>query len=245
MPTIKENYNMWNNIWEATGDEWSITWGGVDKQWNGAILPRIQRYVPAGTILEVAPGHGRWTQFLAPLCKKLMVVDLSETCIDTCKKRFKKYEHIDYFVTDGMSLKMIPDNSVDFVFSFDSLVHAEEDVIRAYLTQLKDKLKLGGYGFIHHSNAGIYTFPEPDPNWRATSMTAKIFRDYAVEAGLACIEQEIINWSADKLLDCFSVITNNDRFRNIPCKLSENPNFMREAKEIKDGYRRHDDTKNV
>ena len=28
---------------------------------------------------------------------------------------------------------MIPDASIDFVFSFDSLVHAEADVIQAYL----------------------------------------------------------------------------------------------------------------
>ena len=36
---------------------------------------------------------------------------------------------------------MIQDKSIDFVFSFDSLVHAEAEVIEAYLNQLAMKLQ--------------------------------------------------------------------------------------------------------
>ena len=43
-----------------------------------------------------------------------------------------------------------------FVFSFDSLVYAENDVIAAYLSQLARKLSPDGVGFIHHSNIGAY-----------------------------------------------------------------------------------------
>jgi len=51
---------------------------------------------------------------------------------------------------------MIQDKSIDFVFSFDSLVHAEAKVIEAYLNQLAMKLSQNGIGFIHHSNLGKY-----------------------------------------------------------------------------------------
>ena len=51
---------------------------------------------------------------------------------------------------------MIPDASVDFVFSFDSFVHPDREVVEAYLRQLGTKLKIGGKGFIHHSNFGEY-----------------------------------------------------------------------------------------
>ncbi len=51
---------------------------------------------------------------------------------------------------------MVADGSIDFVFSFDSLVHAEEDVIRSYLDQLGQKLRPDGVGFLHHSNLGEY-----------------------------------------------------------------------------------------
>jgi hypothetical protein len=51
---------------------------------------------------------------------------------------------------------MIPDHSVDFAFSFDSLLHVEADLIEAYLNQLAVKLKPTGAGLIHHSNIGTY-----------------------------------------------------------------------------------------
>jgi hypothetical protein len=55
-----------------------------------------------------------------------------------------------------LSLDVAVDGSVDFVFSFDSLVHVEMDVIEAYLKQLAAKLTPNGVGFIHRSNLGQY-----------------------------------------------------------------------------------------
>jgi 2-polyprenyl-3-methyl-5-hydroxy-6-metoxy-1,4-benzoquinol methylase len=158
MPTIEENQRMWEAIyhWDQEGEEWSSAWGGSELQWLETIFPRLHAFVPTETILEIAPGFGRWTQYLKTLCKNLVVVDLSEKCIQACKERFSSYAHITYHVNDGKSLDMIPDGSIDLVFSFDSLVHAEEDVLQAYINQLARKLKRDGVGFIHHSNLGAY-----------------------------------------------------------------------------------------
>jgi hypothetical protein len=41
---------------------------------------------------------------------------------------------------------------VDFVFTFDSLVHAEINDIEAYLSELSRKLSQDGVAFVHHSN---------------------------------------------------------------------------------------------
>ena len=67
MPTLPQNLHTWAkaNTWETRGDEWSETWGGPLTQWQEAILPRISAYLPVRHILEIAPGYGRWTQFLA------------------------------------------------------------------------------------------------------------------------------------------------------------------------------------
>src|SRR4051812_9383186 len=123
MPTIEANYSRWDQTydWGQAGEEWSTTWGSSHMQWYGTILPRIGKFLPANTIVEIAPGYGRWTRFLKGLCNNLIVVDLSEKCIDTCKRAFAECPHISYFVNDGRSLEMIPDRSIDFVFSFDSL----------------------------------------------------------------------------------------------------------------------------
>jgi len=157
MPTLAENNRFWGNDydWKQGGDEWSEVWGGAEMQWYGTLLPRIHKHLPAGTILEIAPGFGRWTHFFADLCERLIVVDMSDKCIDACKQRFQDRSHIQFHVNDGKSLEVIDDNSIDFVFSFDSLVHAEADVVEAYLSQLSRKLKPGGVGFIHHQSGRV------------------------------------------------------------------------------------------
>ncbi len=53
---------------------------------------------------------------------------------------------------------MIPDRKIDFAFSFDSLVHADEVAMQSYVSQLGLKLKKDGVAFIHHLTLGnIYT----------------------------------------------------------------------------------------
>ena len=122
MPTIEQNNELWDGKyeWPEQGDEWSRAWGGVSSQWFGTLLPRLKSFVPAPTILEIAPGFGRWTQFLRPLCSKLVLVDVSPKCIAACQRRFAGDEGIQYHVNDGQSLAMVADESVDFAFSFDS-----------------------------------------------------------------------------------------------------------------------------
>ena len=109
MPSIEENLSVWNRSydWSQEGDEWSSAWGGPEAEWFGTILPRIHALIPAGTILEIAPGFGRWTHYLKDHCERLIVVDLSEKCIEACKTRFSSSAHITYHVNDGRSLEMI------------------------------------------------------------------------------------------------------------------------------------------
>ena len=64
--------------------------------------------------------------------------------------------HSSYFVNDGKSLEMVLDGGVDFIFSFDSLVHAEDAVLKAYVAEFAKKLRPNGAAFLHHSNLGEY-----------------------------------------------------------------------------------------
>jgi hypothetical protein len=111
MPTVEQNSNLWNQNydWSHGGDEWSACWGGPEAQWFGAILPRIHAFLPADTILEIAPGFGRWTQFPKDYCRHLIVVDLSERCIEQCEKSLYPEFSIEYRVDDGKSLEFLAD----------------------------------------------------------------------------------------------------------------------------------------
>src|SRR3954466_7997689 len=119
MGDVKKNLAIWSAHWDWSqqGDEWSAWWGGTPSLWYGALLPRIHSFLPTGTILEIAPGYGRWTQYLKDLCDELVIVDLTDGCIEHCRRRFADSHNIEYHVNDGRSLEMVEDGSVDFVFS--------------------------------------------------------------------------------------------------------------------------------
>ncbi len=245
MPTIAQNLEKWDrkHEWPQDGDEWSSSWGGAEAQWYGTIFPRIHSFIPAPTILELAPGYGRWTQMLKHLCDHLIIVDLSPNCINACKKRFKDDSYITYHFNDGTSLEMVPDNTIDFVFCFDSFVHVETETINSYLSQLSRKLTRNGVGFIHHSNLGNYTDSATgalptfinNPHWRATTMTARSFKKFCEEADMQCISQEIINWGEDSkiLTDCFSLFTPRSSAWARSNHVFINRDFMSEAHYIR------------
>lgn len=255
MATVGENESFWAQYdWSRAGEEWSEGWGGSHAQWFGVILPRISRFLPAGSILEIAPGHGRWTSFLREHCDRLSIVDLDAACIEACRERFAGDDRIAYHVNDGRSLDMIDDDSVDFAFSFDSLVHADAEVLAQYLRELQRTLTSDGVGFIHHSNAGRYrryfelanTIPRgrvrerlyglrllDRPRWRALDMTAERFRGSCEGAGLQCISQEIVNWTTRRLIDCFSVITRPSSRWARPNRVLENRGFVAEARAVR------------
>ena len=229
MPGLVENRRKWSeHNWEHGGHRWSPggTTAGTDLMWARTIAPRIGAWLPTGTILEIAPGYGRWTAYLLAACNRLVGVDITDRCVQICSERFAALPHAEFATNDGESLPMVGDSSIDFAFSLDSLVHVEAPQIRRYLFELARTLKPGGAAFLHHSNLGAYREgdgPVPayvrERHWRAQSMSAALFRRYCREAGLRCVSQEIVNWigrdaEVDRhrlpgphipLTDCFSL----------------------------------------
>jgi len=179
------------------------------------------------------------------------VVDLSEKCVAACRERFRDSTHIEYHVNDGRSLQFLGDRSVDYVFSFDSLVHVEADVIESYLSEIGRIMKPDGAGFIHHSNlaeyrvlSAIHSFLEmyprlqtfvrerklvPSSHGRAPCMSASKFREHAEKAGMHCISQEKVNWGSKRTIDCLSTFQKTSRRMHGPVMTLQNPHFMGEA----------------
>jgi SAM-dependent methyltransferase len=233
--------------WKDAGEEWSQRWGTSAAQWAGAIFPRIRDCLPAPTILEIGPGFGRWTNYLKDYCDRLWIVDRTAKCIDACRQRFANDARVTCYLNDGRSLAMLPDESIDFVFSFDSLVHTKREVVEAYLSELARKLKIGGRGFLHHSNLGAYAHSVRERlpqsirdllvkwkilDWehhRTPTMTAELFRELCAQRGLHCVSQELINWRGRRLIDCFSSIMRDGPHATQQTRIIRNPNFMREA----------------
>jgi SAM-dependent methyltransferase len=235
--SISKNYETWNNTydWKDNGEEWSVAWGGSKAQWNGAILPRIAPWLPAQTLLEIAPGHGRWTEFLIPQAINYFGVDLSDKCIEFCKTKFQNENNAKFYVNNGYDLSMIKSESCDFVFSFDSLVHVEFNTLKNYITEILRILKPKiGIAFIHHSNLG--KFPNKNVGWRAKDVNhLNVGEHIIVQKGYIWVQEEI-NWSADICTDCFTL------FGVSKCPNTvyiENKNFMLEAELIKNAISKY------
>lgn len=237
MATIHENEEAWSTkySWSENGDEWSIPWGGVTMQWHKMLLPRIHRFISTGNTLEIACGRGRWTQFLKDTSNSLIGIDLSKNNIDFCKTRFKQDKNVKFYKNDGKSLQMIKDNSIDFIFSCDSLVHVSAEVLEAYISQFDKILKPNGVIFIHHSNLREYKgklTKNADIHWRDKNVDAKVVEKLAKKHNLQCISQEKIQWisKTKHFIDCFSIITKKNSIFSQKNKVFKNANFQKEIK---------------
>jgi SAM-dependent methyltransferase len=237
VPSIEENLG-WarSEAWADHGEEWSSGFGDTFLLWHGFLLPRFGRHLPCRRAVEIACGHGRITRFLAPRCDHLVAIDLAEDIVESCRHRLAGHTNIRYAVNDGRSLPGVEDASVDLVVSWDSLVHAEQDVLDSYVHEIARTLAPGGVAFIHHSNLGAFAHEidqatlVSSEHWRARTATAAAVRATAAASGLACTTQELIPWGGAEYIDCFSLLvrpTSEELGRETV--VVEHPDFLAEA----------------
>jgi SAM-dependent methyltransferase len=156
--TIKANLETWDqeHHWSRDGDEWDgqARFSGVPyAEWKAALIAAFitPNLSPQTDVLEIAPGHGRWSKVIVERCRTLTLVDLSPSCIEFCRSALAAYQNVVYRVTDGKTLTDVADASVDFLWSFDSFVHMSPDVIQAYLHETRRVLRPGGKAILHHA----------------------------------------------------------------------------------------------
>jgi ubiquinone/menaquinone biosynthesis C-methylase UbiE len=189
---VARNYALWQNWdWEAGGEEWSRS-----QEWKQSLIDDVLlKYLPPGKdVLEIGPGAGRWTEALQQRAKRLILVDLTDRCIELCKKRFAHCDNIEYHVNDGASLAFIPSESVDFIWSFDVFVHISPADTERYIADFKRILRTTGLAVIHHPHAG-----RSHGGYRS-SMTAELFLKFLRKHGLQFVAQ-FDSWGPDRQFD--------------------------------------------
>lgn len=178
--TIQANKTTWSQWdWSDNGEVWTPS-----IQWKHIIIDRliVPHMKKGGTILEIGPGGGRWSETLVHIADRLILVDLCAECIEHCKKRFSKYTHVHYFENSGNDLSCIPDASIDSVFAFDVFVHINPEDTAKYIAEFQRVLRPGGIGVIHHARNG------KAQGWRS-DMTADLFAKLLAKHMLHCNEQ--------------------------------------------------------
>ena len=110
-------------------------------------LACIKPYIkPSVTVLEIGCGRGAWS--------KLMLGAKQVYCLDALSpehNHFYEYvgrpRHVQYFKVEDFSLKEIPLDSIDFVFSYDALCHVSFEGISEYAASLYSRMKAGAHAF--------------------------------------------------------------------------------------------------
>lgn len=94
--------------------------------------------------LEMGCGNGRMTEFLAKEFSYVFAVDISQEMLDLARKRLAGYNNIDFIQSDGTKFNL-PDESIDFVFSYLVLQHfPTKKMVKKTLEEFYRLLKIGG-----------------------------------------------------------------------------------------------------
>jgi SAM-dependent methyltransferase len=190
----------------------AVAEGAMDWQWRKVIWPIIHDCDFTST-LDLGCGHGRNVERLRHLAKSIDLVDVNDSCLAACRKRFGDARDgcsFRYHKTTGNELATVADRSVTMFYSWDTMVHFDKIVFRDYMKEVARVVAPGGRAFFHYSNLGAER-PNSDfmSNHGARSdMSADLFAQYAEESGLEIVFHRLSGtadgWGRDSL-DCLTL----------------------------------------
>jgi cyclopropane fatty-acyl-phospholipid synthase-like methyltransferase len=132
------------------GDQWGL----IEDRGDLLAVRRkfLDPFVSAEKIcLEIGSGGGRWTQYLLG-CKALTCVELNSEMFDYIRKRFDDPKNVSYVTTTGHDLPSVPQEHVDFIFSFGTFVHLEMEIIARYVEAMSFVMRSGADVILQVSN---------------------------------------------------------------------------------------------
>lgn len=210
--TVGDNLAQWDvqHRWPAGGDEWdgqARRCGIAYDSWKAGMIDRYQSLFPhGGTILEIGPGHGRWSDWLVDRAGLLVLCDLSPNCLDVCRERLAGRGRLQTFVVQEAELPPDLTGRVDALWSYDCLVHVAPEQCARYMAEIARVLRPGGVAVLHHAGAQKkrvrvladavirwcrrHTAPaDVDSGWRSAVSSPQV-AEWARAAGLEVERQE-------------------------------------------------------
>ena len=176
---------------------------------DGSVFRRLFDACDPSRALEIASGHGRHVEQLLARHPASFVValDINQENVEVVRRRFAGDDRVSAVLGNGYDLACLPADHFTLVFSYDAMVHFDDEVVFSYCRELARVLAPGGRALIHHSNwtgtpGGSYT---TNPHWR-NFMSYRWLAHRAVKAGLRVVTQVVIPWGTFVDLDAVSLL---------------------------------------
>jgi ubiquinone/menaquinone biosynthesis C-methylase UbiE len=147
------------------------------------LLPYVN---PDHTAIEIGPGGGRWTRYLLGF-GRLYGIDYHQELLDELARNFSA-PHLHLLVNNGTDFPGIPDQSIDFLFSFGVFVHLDVDIIEAYLHSMQRVLKPTGCAMIQYSDKNKEAAKKAGQGFADT--TPEIIRPLVIKCGHRVLEED-------------------------------------------------------
>lgn len=101
------------------------------------------------TVLEIGPGRGAWTKaFLECGSQKVYAVDAAPPEHTCFWDYIGKTERVEYITSSDLTLSAVPDDAIDYFFSFGVFCHLKPEMCETYIASLAPKLRRGAECFL-------------------------------------------------------------------------------------------------
>ena len=156
--------------------------------------------VKAGQLAaDIGAGTGFITEALVQKGLKVIAVDQSEAMLEEMKKKFGRFDTIDYRIGDSNNLP-IPDETVDAIFSNMYLHHVESPQIA--IKEMVRVLKAGGKIVLTDMDVHQYEFLREEHNDRWMGFKREDIQKWFIEAGLKNVQIECVGEDCCADSDC-------------------------------------------
>lgn len=111
-------------------------------------LARLRPFIDADSVVvDIGCGIGRIAQYVAPVCRVLWAVDVSDAMLERARRRMASLDNVRYAICEDTHVPAIGDGSVDFVYSILVLQHLEREDAFLLLEDIRRMLRPGGRAF--------------------------------------------------------------------------------------------------
>ena len=107
---------------------------------------------PAATVLDVGCGTGRVMEHLAPWCREVHGIDISQRMVQRGRERLDYLANVRFHHGNGYDLAGFEDGSFDVVYSIVALQHMPRTVAYNYLLESYRVLRQGGVLWLYVPN---------------------------------------------------------------------------------------------